>query len=99
MKRYWLFSYYMCYPLGGMRDFTKDFESIKEAKTYFENGDKIGCNIFDSETQVVVYDSNLKERYEVHGFDNIEYDEDKKQLWQSVTDSHLKNLYPIDLWD
>ena len=97
MKRYWLFSYYTCYPLGGMKDFTKDFDSIKSAIKHFNKSDKSGCNIFDSEKKIVVYDSNKPEKYEVHGLEDLE--DDEEYLLDRVTDSHLKKLYPVDLWD
>lgn len=96
MKRYWLFSFSNFYPYGGMLDFTMDFDSIKEALIHFDKSDEDNANILDSHEKVVVYDSQLPQKYEVHGFEKL--DKDEQYLNDKVTDSHLKNLYPVTLW-
>ena len=58
MKRYWLFIFNKYYPLGGMRDFRKDFDTIEKAEKFFlknwEDDDE--GNLFDTKTNLVVKD-------------------------------------------
>ena len=94
MKRYWLFNFNNCYPLGGMKDFYKDYDSVADCHKGFEDNPKCWYQIFDSIERVVLFDSDKPEKYEVHG-GKIDACGDE---WEKI-DVRLKKLYPIELWD
>lgn len=57
MKRYFLFTYEQFYPRGGMKDFDKDFDSVKEAEEYVKLIHYAMCNhhVADMTTGKIVW--------------------------------------------
>lgn len=71
MKRYWLFAYSTCYPIGGMRDFKHSFETIQECIDAFPNvryNPEMG-HVWDSVKNKVVHDF-----FEPENIDDINYE-------------------------
>ena len=56
MKRYLLFTGDKYYPNGGMYDFRHDFDSLEEAKQYWEKTDRGDwAHIYDFEIRQIVW--------------------------------------------
>lgn len=55
IKRYWLFVYDTHYPNGGLHDLYDTFDTLVEAKEYFDNehSEHI-CHIFDSQKHCMI---------------------------------------------
>lgn len=60
MKQFLLFSGLKYYPLGGMEDFVKDFDSLEEAseygKTIEDKGDHDWWNVYDTDVCGIVWE-------------------------------------------
>lgn len=54
MKRYWLFVYGTCYPLGGFEDFYGSYDTIEECTQRYDVIKKIHAHVFDSVEQKIV---------------------------------------------
>lgn len=93
MKRYWLFGFNRCYPLGGMQDFRKDFDTISEC--HHEYGKQIQdfYQIFDSKDRIVLFDSDLPDEDDIYEPKN----HDDCELYTPLY-KHLEKLYPKKLW-
>lgn len=54
MKRYWLFVYGTCYPLGGFEDFYGSHDTIDECTQRYERASGRHAHVFDSVEQKIV---------------------------------------------
>jgi hypothetical protein len=72
MKRYWLFVYGTCYPLGGFEDFYGSYDTIEECTQRYERASGRHAHVFDSVEQKIVkvynpgsFDFEISDRHEL----------------------------------
>jgi hypothetical protein len=61
MKRFLVFTGELYYPLGGMKDFKSDFDTLEEAKDYLlspASGYYDWAQIYDIKENKLVYEAN-----------------------------------------
>lgn len=66
MKRYWLFAFNRCQPLGGMGDFFGSFETSLLAKKAIKGLNYDYYEIFDNYDELMVFNSNEEDLEEIN---------------------------------